>query len=238
MNIPIDITGRRISKAEQQELLQSGENREKENREKLIEGNLGLVVNVLHKYFSNEDDFQGLFSIGCIGLIKAVDRFDHTKGFEFSTFATSKIRGELQKYLQRKKERRSSRRHIEAIRQYYAFAKDGSEDVAEVCRRHNIDENLVREGLILNEKFSLNSKIFGDDEKEHIINLEVRDNFTSIFLDELLSNLSERNKNVLLLHKVSGYTQREVAEMYDMSQSSISKIVRNSIEKLQKIDEL
>ena len=68
-------------------------------REKLIVGNLRLVLSVLQRFVNRGENLDDLFQIGCIGLIKAIDHFDITQPVRFSTYAVPMIQGEIRRYL-------------------------------------------------------------------------------------------------------------------------------------------
>ena len=68
-------------------------------REKLIKGNLKLVLSVIQRFSSKNESMDDLFQVGCIGLIKAIDRFDIKQNVHFSTYAVPMIQGELRRYL-------------------------------------------------------------------------------------------------------------------------------------------
>ena len=68
-------------------------------KEKLIKGNLKLILSVLKKYNNRTDNLDDLFQIGCIGLIKAIDNFDLDHDVKFSTYAVPMILGEIKRYL-------------------------------------------------------------------------------------------------------------------------------------------
>ncbi|MBR6531790.1 MAG: sigma-70 family RNA polymerase sigma factor, partial [Clostridia bacterium] len=70
---------------------------EKQKREKKIQENLGLVHSCAHKLTGRGVDYDDLFQAGCVGLIKAVDGFDETRGFSFSTYAVPVILGEMKR---------------------------------------------------------------------------------------------------------------------------------------------
>ena len=71
----------------------------KDAKNKLIEGNLKLVLSILRKYQNKCDNLDDLFQIGVVGLIKAVDNFDLSFGVKFSTYAVLMIEGEIKRYL-------------------------------------------------------------------------------------------------------------------------------------------
>ena len=71
----------------------------KEAREQYIKGNLRLVLSVIQRFSSSNENVDDLFQIGCIGLIKAIDNFDITQNVRFSTYAVPMILGEVRRYL-------------------------------------------------------------------------------------------------------------------------------------------
>ena len=72
---------------------------DKEAREKLIEENLGLVRHIVKRFAGRGYDMEDLFQIGCIGLMKAIDKFDLTFEVRFSTYAVPMIQGEIKRFL-------------------------------------------------------------------------------------------------------------------------------------------
>jgi RNA polymerase sporulation-specific sigma factor len=67
-------------------------------REKLVNGNLKLVLSILKKFNRRTDNMDDLFQIGCIGLLKAIDNFDLSHNVRFSTYAVPMIVGEVKRY--------------------------------------------------------------------------------------------------------------------------------------------
>ena len=90
-----------LSEKEKKQLLMQIKNNEnpKKAREKLIKGNLKLVLSVIQRFSSRKENMDDLFQVGCIGLIKAIDRFDITQNVHFSTYAVPMIQGELRRYI-------------------------------------------------------------------------------------------------------------------------------------------
>ena len=71
----------------------------KEAKDKLINGNLRLVLSVIQKFTNRGEDVDDLFQIGVVGLIKAINNFDLSKEVRFSTYCVPMIAGELRRYL-------------------------------------------------------------------------------------------------------------------------------------------
>ena len=98
-----------ISEEKKRELLKKTRGGDKAARSELINGNLKLVLSVIQSFASRGADFDDLFQVGCIGLIKAVDKFDMTLDVRFSTYAVPMIIGEIRRYLRDDNQIRVSR---------------------------------------------------------------------------------------------------------------------------------
>ena len=88
-----------LSNEEKRELLIRAKNGDDKAREKLINGNLKLVLSVIQSFGGRGENPDDLFQVGCIGLIKAVDNFDISLDVKFSTYAVPMILGEIRRYL-------------------------------------------------------------------------------------------------------------------------------------------
>ena len=88
-----------LKETEKEELLKQTASGDKKAREKLIQGNLRLVLSVIQKFTNRGENMDDLFQIGCIGLIKAIDNFDPVHEVRFSTYAVPMIIGEIRRHL-------------------------------------------------------------------------------------------------------------------------------------------
>src|SRR5574344_1113226 len=88
-----------LSNEEMTKLFKSYRNGDVLAKEKLINGNLKLVLSILKKYNNRCDNMDDLFQVGCIGLIKAIDNFDLSFDVKFSTYAVPMVLGEVKRYL-------------------------------------------------------------------------------------------------------------------------------------------
>ena len=80
-------------------LLNAYKNGDTSAKDKLINGNLKLVLSILKRYNNRTDNMDDLFQVGCIGLIKAIDNFDLSHEVKFSTYAVPMITGEIKRYI-------------------------------------------------------------------------------------------------------------------------------------------
>ena len=95
-----------LTEAQTGELLRKTQAGDKKAREALIVGNLRLVLSVVQRFSSRNENPDDLFQVGCMGLIKAVDHFDLSQGVRFSTYAVPMIIGEIRRFLRDRSEER------------------------------------------------------------------------------------------------------------------------------------
>ena len=88
-----------MKEAEKEELLKKVRQGDKSAREKLVAGNLRLVLSVIQRFSGRGENPDDLFQVGCIGLMKAIDNFDISQNVRFSTYAVPMIIGEIRRYL-------------------------------------------------------------------------------------------------------------------------------------------
>ena len=88
-----------LSSKEKEELFEKILKGDKDARDRYIKGNLRLVLSVIQRFSSSNENVDDLFQIGCIGLIKAIDNFDITQNVRFSTYAVPLIMGEIRRFL-------------------------------------------------------------------------------------------------------------------------------------------
>ena len=88
-----------LTNEETNRLLKACQEGDREAREKLVQGNLRLVLSVIQRFTNRGEMVDDLFQVGCIGLIKSIDNFDLSQNVRFSTYAVPMIIGELRRYL-------------------------------------------------------------------------------------------------------------------------------------------
>lgn len=88
-----------LTSAQMRELFIAKQNGDPTAREKLVNGNLRLVLSVIQRFANRGEYVDDLFQVGCIGLIKAIDNFDLSQNVKFSTYAVPMIIGEIKRYL-------------------------------------------------------------------------------------------------------------------------------------------
>lgn len=216
----------------------------KEDRDKFILDNMKLVTwtikNKVNYYDYYDCTFEDLKSIGTIGLIKAVDKFNESKNVEFSTFAVSKIYGEIRVAFRGVRNGiRYGRRFLQNKSQVDDMINIEKKTYKEIAEELNLSEKDVADINIINLKqLSLNSRVKSvkDDFLEYIDVITYKDDKEAkCKLYDLLNILDERNRKIVIESMVYGKTQTELATKYGVSQVQIGRIINKSIEKLRKV---
>lgn len=219
-----------------------------EAREKLIQGNLRLVLSVIQR-FSNRGEFvDDLFQVGCIGLIKAIDNFDLTQNVRFSTYAVPMIIGEIRRYLRDNNPVRVSRslRDIayKALQVREKLVSDQSAEPTVVQIAKELD--LPREEVVfaldaIQEPVSLFEPIYNDGGDPILVMDQISDekNTDELWLEEIcikeaMKKLNEREKHIVSLRFFAGKTQMEVADEIGISQAQVSRLEKAALKQLKK----
>lgn len=214
-------------------------------RDKLINGNLRLVLSVIQKFTGRGEDIDDLFQIGVIGLIKAINNFDLSKEVRFSTYCVPMISGELRRYLRDSSHVKVSR----SLRDLAYKAIQAKERLTiELQREPNIDEiaaetgekraNVVIALESISDPVSLYEPVYSDSEDNLYIMDQISDmNDVESRMDELsirdaIRDLGERERNILYLRFFRGKTQVEVAGEIGISQAQVSRLEKNAIERI------
>ncbi len=193
-----------LSAKEEQELLVAyHEKGDKAARSTLVEHNLRLVAHIIKKYYSTAHDQDDLISIGTIGLIKAVDTFDHTKGVRLATYASRCVENEILMYF------RTNRKTAQDISIMEPIETD-------------------KEGHTL----TLMDVIAAEDTIADDLEMKVNSSKLYRYIEETLTPREKDIicRRYGLTHKP--LTQREVAKTLNISRSYVSRIEKKALEKL------
>lgn len=226
---------------ETNELLRRAHAGDREARNRLVESNLKLVLSAVQR-FSNPDD---LFQVGCIGLIKAIERFDIELGLKLSTYAFSLIIGEMRRFLRDsgmvKVTRRVREQAVAALKkkeelQNSLGREPTVEEIAAAMQQPKEDVVLAMEAIM--EPSSLYDPAYSDGRENICLIDQVQDKTSeSDWLDEMLLRqameaLSAREKKILSLRFFAGKTQVEVSQAVGISQAQVSRIEKGALQRI------
>ena len=240
-----------LKEKEKKELLKiMREGNEKERkiaRDKMIKGNLRLVLSVIQRFTNRGENLDDLFQVGVIGLIKAIDNFDTSLDVRFSTYGVPMIIGEVRRFLRDNNALRVSRSmrdtayHAMQIKEKLINKNNREPTVEEIAKEMNIPKETVVLALeAIVEPVSLYEPVFSDgDDTIYVMDMLSNNNSDSNWLEEIsfkesLKNLSDREKKILSLRFFKGKTQMEVAKEIGISQAQVSRIEKGALNQIKK----
>ena len=229
-------------------VLKNGDKKEAENaREKLINGNLRLVLSVVQRFSNRGENMDDLFQVGCIGLIKAIDHFDTTQGVRFSTYGVPMIIGEIRRYLRDNNSIRVSRslRDIAykamQVKEQITIKNGRDATVSEISNELGIKREEVVVALeAITVPVSLYDPVFSDGADTIYVMDQIGDKnddnnwLEEIALKQAIEDLNEREKKILTLRFFLGKTQMEVASKIGISQAQVSRLEKGALDKIKK----
>ena len=228
---------------EKDELFRRIKEGDEKARELYIKGNLRLVLSVIKRFQSSNENVDDLFQIGCIGLIKAIDNFDTSLQVKFSTYAVPMIIGEIRRYLRDNNSIRVSRslRDV-AYKAIYAketYVKKNLREptITEIAEEIGIDKETIVYALdAIQSPVSLFEPVYterGDTlyVMDQISDKKAREDswVENIALKEALCRLPERERHIIQLRFYEGKTQMEVAEEIGISQAQVSRLEKSAL---------
>ncbi|NLY09134.1 MAG: SigB/SigF/SigG family RNA polymerase sigma factor [Tissierellia bacterium] len=245
--------GRKLTKEEIKELfIKFRDDNNKEIRDILIEEHLYIAEILSKKYTNRGIDYDDIFQVASIGLIYAIDRYDVDKGFEFSSFATPTIIGEIKKYFRDKGWTIRVPRRIQELSKKINDAKiqlaqelQRSPSVEDLATYLGVTNEEVLESMEASKVYSPQSLDIvyesGTEDKE--INLadiigkedhmyeKIENND---FIRRTMVKLNEVEQRIIIERYYNKKTQVSIAEELDISQMTVSRIEKKVLEKLRK----
>ena len=212
-------------------------------REKLVEGNLRLVLSVIQRFAGRGENADDLFQIGCIGLIKAIDNFDTTLNVRFSTYAVPMIIGEIRRYLRDNNAIRVSRSLRDTAyraicaRELYLKQNQKEPSIEEIAAEIGIGkEDIVYALDAIQSPMSLYEPVYteGGDTLYIMDQLSDKKNkeenwVQNLALQDAVARLNERERQIIRMRFYEGQTQMEVAREIGISQAQVSRLEKSAL---------
>ena len=221
---------------------------DKQARDTLVLGNQGLVWSVVQRFLGRGHDKEELFQIGCIGLMKAVDKFDVSYEVCFSTYAVPVISGEIKRFLRDDGMVKVSR----TLKENGIRIKRAAEMLAiQLGRDATLEElsaatELAREDIVMaleagSEVESLHKTVFQKEGSEILLMDKIPSKkneseliVNQILLEQLLGELGEKERKLIELRYFEDKTQTQTAKLLDMSQVQVSRLEKKIIGSMRK----
>ena len=227
------------------------ETNSKEARDKLIQGNLRLVLSVIQKFSGRGEDMDDLFQIGVVGLMKAINNFDLSKEVRFSTYCVPMISGELRRYLRAFNQIKVSRSlrdlayQVMQAKEQLTTQLQKEPTLAQIAEKTGAKQEdivIAMEGI--SEPMSLYEPVYSDTGDTLYILDQISDQDTvenwirELSLRDAIRNLGKREQNILYLRFFQGKTQTEVAKEIGISQAQISRLEKGAITKIREASKI
>lgn len=237
-----------LTSEEKRDLLVRTKAGDMQARQKLIDGNLRLVLSIIQRFTNRRENLDDLFQVGCIGLIKAVDNFNLDLDVKFSTYAVPMIIGEVRRYLRDNNTIRVSRsvrdlayRALQA-RERLAKTMASEPTLAQIAAElGEKEENIAHAIEAIVEPVSLYEPVYNDGGDSIYIMDQISDAGASdeawlenIALKEAMKRLSDREKKIIHLRFFNGKTQMEIADEIGISQAQVSRLEKGALERIRK----
>ncbi len=240
-----------LKESEKRELLniiKNGNDAERKiARDKMINGNLRLVLSVIQRFTNRGENPDDLFQVGVIGLIKAIDNFDPSLDVRFSTYGVPMIIGEIRRYLRDNNSVRVSRSMRDTayramqIKESLTNKNNREPTIEEIAKIMDVPKETVVLALeAIVEPVSLYEPVFSDGNDTIYVMDQIGDNnddstwLEEIAVKEAITNLSGREKRILSLRFFKGKTQMEVASEIGISQAQVSRIEKGALDTIKK----
>lgn len=216
-------------------------------RDRLVEGNLRLVRSLVARFGITSADPEDLFQLGCIGLLKAIDRFDLSYDVRFSTYAVPLILGEIRRHLRDDGPVRVSRslkqlaQQARKAREKLSGELNRDPTVGEVARELGVSPEEVVEAMDgARPPASIHQTIHeGDGDPIYLLDQLIAEDgqreglwLDRVALREGLDRLEPRERTVILLRFFRDKTQTEVAAILGCSQVQVSRLERRALEQI------
>ena len=254
MKNKVEITGintsalPKLSGEEQAKLMQQLKQGDEVAREKFAVCNMRLVLSVVQRFRGRKENYDDIFQVGCVGLMKAIDNFDVNLNVKFSTYAVPMIIGEIKRFLRDNNSIRVSRSlrdtAYKALKAKEALMEtsDNEPSVDQIAEYLDLPLKEVAVALeAISDPVSLSDPVYNDGDDTIFLMDQVSDGKVSednwvenLNLKEALTKLSNREKEIVNLRYFIGKTQMEVSEEIGISQAQVSRLEKNAIEQIKK----
>ena len=232
-----------LSNEEMMHLIELAQAGDEQAKQRLVEGNLKLVLSVIQRFMGRGENPDDLFQVGCIGLIKAIDNFDPAQPVRFSTYGVPMIIGEIRRFLRDNNALRVSR----TLRDTAYRAMQARETLEkQLGREPTMDEIAAAAGLARREvtaalesvvePLSLDEPVYTDGGDAMYVIDQVRDPdseeswISGLQFRDTVAALSPREKRIMELRYLRGKTQMEVAQEIGISQAQVSRLEKGALQ--------
>jgi RNA polymerase sporulation-specific sigma factor len=228
------------------ELSQKGD---REAQDILVKNNIGLVSSIVKKFLSRGYEYEDLFQIGSIGLIKAIRNFDSKFNVRFSTYAVPMIMGEIKRFIRDdgiikvSRHMKETARKIKYVRENFAKENGREATIAEISKELCItSEDVVMSLESLNSLEYLYDTIHQDDGSPVLLIDKLGEDkdygnevVDKVAIKEVLNSLEPREKQIIMLRYFKDMTQSQIAAVLGISQVQVSRIEKKVLDHMRRV---
>ncbi|GFZ30934.1 RNA polymerase sigma factor [Clostridium zeae] len=230
------------------ELIRQAKKGSTEAMNRLIEINMPLVSSISRKFLNRGYDYEDIFQIGSIGLVKAINNFDDSFNVKFSTYAVPMIMGEIKRFLRDdgfikvSRNTKTLARKLHFSREELSKKLDREPTIEELAEYSGIDkEEIVFALESANSMQYLYDTIHQDDGSPVLLIDKIAENgeedaemVDRLALKEALKSLEPKSRQIILLRYFKDKTQIQVAKMLGISQVQVSRIEKKVLQQMRK----
>ena len=238
----------KLSYEDNYELLPLAKSGDTEAMNKLIELNLPLVTSISKKFINRGYDYEDIYQIGCMGLVKAINNFDNNYNVKFSTYAVPMIIGEIKRFLRDDGLIKVSR-NVKSLAKKLHFDKEAltkklnrDPSIDELAEFSGVDKEEILFALESSASMQYLYEVIHHDDGAPVLLIdklsenaeEDKDLTEKIALKEALNNLDTKSRQIILLRYFKDKTQIQVAKMLGISQVQVSRIEKKVLLEMRK----
>ncbi|HOO22324.1 MAG TPA: sigma-70 family RNA polymerase sigma factor [Clostridia bacterium] len=235
----------KMTAQESEDMLRRIKNGETHLRSAFIEGNMRLVLSMVQRFKTDKVNYDDLFQVGMLGLIKALDNFNVNLNVRFSTYAVPMILGEMRRYIRESTALKVGRgiRDIAyqamLAREKLELSRENEVTLTEIASEINIPYAEVVSALdAISDPISIYESAYNDGEETVLVVDQISDDdneeelLNRITLSDEVKRLPEREREIIMLRYYQGKTQMEISDALCMSQAQVSRLEKNAIARL------
>ena len=216
-----------------------------EAMEILVKSNSGLIWNIVKRYAGRGYELEDLYQIGSIGLIKSIKRFDINLDIQLSTYAVPYIMGEIKRFIRDDGIIKVSRQtkelaiKIKQVQNEHLKAKGEEMSIIQISNLLNVSKEEIAAAIESTNNVNSIYSVEGSNTDERMLIEKISDNkdeynnlVNKITLNEIINNLEEREKKVILLRFYKEQTQSQVGKILGITQVQVFRIEKKVLEKM------
>ena len=227
-------------------LIQKSHEGDKEARARLVEENTGLVWCVVKRFYNRGVEMEDLFQIGCIGLLKAIDKFNLEFDVKFSTYAVPMITGEIKRFLRDDGMLKVSRsvkelgNRVRAVREAMTLELGREPGLGEISSRMGVSREEIAASLEAGAEVESLYKTIGNGDDPNLCLMDrIRDEreeqeqmMNQLVLCQLLKRLDEKERDIIVRRYFDNQTQSRIAVDLKISQVQVSRLEKKILRQL------